>query len=41
MNTTSRKGIKQLGISSGSIFLLFFVRVTEGHFYRSPGPGSE
>ena len=41
VNTTSRKGIKQLGISSGSIFLLFFVRVTEGHFYTSPGPGSE
>ena len=44
VNTTSRWGIRQLGISFGSIFLLFPMKVTLGHVRSSQGkslaPGS-
>ena len=37
VNTTSRRGIKRLGTSFGSIFLLFFNKSSRG---KSPAPGS-
>ena len=41
VNTTSRRGIKQLGISFGSIFLLFFfyfpMKVTGAMFLAAGG----
>ena len=37
VNTTSRQGIKQLGISFGSIFLLFSYKSRRG---KSPAPAS-
>ena len=44
VNTTSRQGIKQLGISFGSIFLLFSYETSRGHVYssrgKSPAPAS-
>ena len=41
VNTTSRRGIKQLQISFGSIFLLFPVKAAGSHVHssqRNPGP---
>ena len=35
VNTTSRRGIKQLGISFGSIFLLFSYEISRGHVLNS------
>ena len=44
VNTTRRRGIKQLGISFGSIFLLFSNEGSWGHILsspvKSPAPGS-
>ena len=44
VNTTSRRGIKRLGISFGSIFLLFSIKVAGSHSLssrgKSPAPGS-
>ena len=44
VNTMSRLGIKQLGISFSSIFLLYFNESSQGHTRssqgKSPGPSS-
>ena len=42
VNTTSRRGIKQLGVSFGSIFLLFSIESNRGHVNssRRKSPGS-
>ena len=44
VNATNKQGIKQLGISFGSIFLLFFFALARGHVHISRGkalaPGS-
>ena len=44
VNTTRRRGIKWLGISFGSIFLLFSNKSSRGHSLssrgKSPAPGS-
>ena len=44
VNTTSRRGIKRLGISFGSIFFYFPIKVAGGHSLcsqgKSPAPGS-
>ena len=44
VNTTSRRGIKRLGISFGSIFFYFPIKVAGGHslssWGKSPAPGS-
>ena len=37
VNTTSRRGIKQLGISFGSIFLLFSNKSSRGPLSQQPG----
>ena len=37
VNTTSRRGIKRLGISFGSIFVLFPIKVAGGHSLSSRG----
>ena len=37
VNTTSRRGIKRLGISFGSIFLLFSNKSSWGHSLSSQG----
>ena len=43
VNTTSRRGIKRLGISFGSIFFYFPIKVAGGHslssWGKSPTPG--
>ena len=41
VNTTRRRGIKQLGISFGSIFLLFSFERSRGHVYRRRGKSLE
>ena len=44
VNITSRRGIKQLGISFGSPFFYFPMKVAEGHIHssrgKSPAPSS-
>ena len=45
VNTTSRQGIKRVGISFGSIFFFYFpIKVAGGHSIscqgKSPAPGS-
>ena len=44
VNTTSRRGIKQLGIPFGSILVLFSFEVAGGHVHssrgKSPAPAS-
>ena len=37
VNITSRWGIKQLGISFGSIFVYFPMKVARGHIHNSKG----
>ena len=39
VNTTSRKGMKQLGISFGSILIFFYfpLKVARGHVHGSQG----
>ena len=37
VNTTSRRGIKWLGISFGSIFVLFFKKSSRGPLSQQPG----
>ena len=40
VNTTSRQGIKQLGICFGSIFFYFPIKVARGHVLSSRGKSS-
>ena len=37
VNTISRQGIKQLGISFGSVFILFSYESSRGHVHNSWG----